>query len=295
MNALRCLEPPASAVAEQVRAEEYARLLLLPRRKLMEEDLAHRARAARAFYAAQGRPWIAARRVEIAGIDKDSVRVVEGPVFESASLAERLRAGEAHALVAIAVTAGAQAEVESRRLWRDDRPDEGFFVERFAAAVAEQLVRLAAAWVCRSSEPRAETALFQASPGCSGWPMEDQQKLMALLAGGAVTLGPIRMLPSGMLSPGASLLAVLGLTRRPAAPTPADACRECDLTPCAFRRAKYAGNGTAYIGMRRASYTGMRRASFRARRDQGWPLGMNPRGHHGGNASLRAPKARTNQ
>jgi hypothetical protein len=241
VSGLVWIEPSAAMLAVQVTPQEYARLLLLPRRKLEEDDLAARARAARAWYAEHGRPWVGARRVDIASIDSGGVRVETGPVLQSSRLAERLRAGDAHALAAIAVTAGAEAETESRRLWADDRPDEGFFVERFAAAVAEQLVRFAAAWVCRSSEGGGETALFHASPGCGGWPMEEQHKLMGLLADGPSTLGPLRMLSSGMLSPGASLLAVLGLTRRQVAPTPADACRECDLTPCAFRRARYAG------------------------------------------------------
>jgi hypothetical protein len=245
VSGLTWIEPSPAVVAAQVRPEEYARLLLLPRRKLEDEDLAARARAARAWYAEHGRPWVGARRLSLAVVEGDGVRLEAGPVLRSPRLAERLRSGEAHALAAIAVTAGAEAEAESRRLWADDRPDEGFFVERFGAAVAEQLVRFAAAWICRASEASGETALFQASPGCGGWPMEEQHKLMGLLADGAPALGPLRMLSSGMLSPGASMLAVLGLTRRPVAPTPADACRECDLTPCAFRRARYAGAGEA--------------------------------------------------
>jgi hypothetical protein len=49
------------------------------------------------------------------------------------------------------------------------------------------------------------------------------------------------MLDSGMLTPKSSLLAALGVTRRRAAPSPADACRACDLTPCAFRRVPHRG------------------------------------------------------
>lgn len=63
---------------------------------------------------------------------------------------------------------------------------------------------------------------------------------MALLSGDAsARVGPVTMLPSGGLTPAHSVLALVGLTRRAVAPTPADACRGCDLTPCAFRRAPF--------------------------------------------------------
>jgi hypothetical protein len=240
VSALSTVEPAAAEVASQVTPAEYARLLLLPRHKLGEEALAERAEAARAWYAAHGRPWIGARRVDIARLDAGRVTLASGQSFASPALAERLRAGGSHAVVAVAATAGAEAEAEYRRHWTEGRPDEGFFVERFAVGVTEQLVRYAAAWTCRAAEAGGETALFQASPGCGSWPLEEQGRLMSVLAAGtATTVGPVKMWPTGALSPAHSVLALVGLTRRQVAPTPADACRSCDLTPCAFRRAPY--------------------------------------------------------
>jgi hypothetical protein len=240
MSALATVEPPAAELAGQVTPEEYARLLLIPRHKLQEDALAERATAARAWYAAHGRPWIGARRVEVAAVEAASVTLATGAAFASAALAERLRAGDAHAVVAVAATAGAEAEAEYRRHWAEGRPDEAFFVERLAVGVAEQLVRHAAVWACRAAEAAGETALFHATPGCGSWPLEEQGKLMAVLAGdGQASVGPVKMWPTGALSPVHSVLALVGLTRRRVAPTPADACRSCDLTPCSFRRAPY--------------------------------------------------------
>lgn len=240
MSTLATIEPAAADMAAQVTPEEYARLLLIPRHKLLEEDLADRARMARAWFAEHGRPWIGARRVAIARLDSAGVTLATGQSFASSALAERLRAADASAVVAVAVTAGAEAEVEYRRHWTEGRPDEGFFVERFAVGVTEQLVRFASAWTCRNSEKGGETALFHASPGCGSWPLEEQGKLMSVLAAGpATTVGPVRMWPTGALSPTHSVLALVGLTRRQIAPTPADACRSCDLTPCSFRRAPF--------------------------------------------------------
>ena len=108
-------------------------------------------------------------------------------------------------------------------------------------AVAEQLVFWASVWFCRRAEAGGETVLAHLSPGCGDWDFEDQAKLMRLIAAGSDAVGPVRMLFSGMLSPKNSLLAVRGLTRRPLAASAADACRCCDLSPCAFRRAAYRG------------------------------------------------------
>jgi hypothetical protein len=240
VSRLATLAPPSADAAAQVTAAEYARLLLIPRHKLQEEPLAERAQAARAWYAAHGRPWIGARRVDIARLDPGGVTLASGQSFASASLAERLRAAESNAVVAVAVTAGPEAEAEYRRHWTEGRPDEAFFVERFAVGVTEELVRHAAAWACRTAAAAGETALFHASPGCGSWPLEEQGKLMSVLAAGSeAAVGPVRMWPTGALSPAHSVLALVGLTRRQVAPTPADACRSCDLEPCSFRRAPY--------------------------------------------------------
>jgi len=240
VSALATLEPAAADMAAQVTPEEYARLLLIPRHKLQEEELAERARTARAWYAAHGRPWIGARRVDVTGLDAGGVRLATGQSFASAALAERLRAAESHAVVAVAATAGPEAGAEYKRHWHEGRPDEGFFVERFAVGITEQLVRYAAVWACRTGEASGETALFHASPGCGSWPLEDQARLMGVLAGdGQSNVGPVRMWPTGALSPAQSVLALVALTRRHVAPTPADGCRSCDLSPCSFRRAPY--------------------------------------------------------
>jgi hypothetical protein len=144
--------------------------------------------------------------------------------------------------VALAVTAGGNVDEESRRLWEQGKPDEAYFLDRFGAAVTEHLVFWASVWVCRESERAGETVLAHLSPGCGGWDLEEQAKLMSLIADGAEgVVGPLRMLPSMMMTPKNSLLAVRGLTRRAVAPSPADACRSCDLRPCAFRRAPYQG------------------------------------------------------
>jgi hypothetical protein len=142
-------------------------------------------------------------------------------------------------VVAAALTAGPEVEVEARRQWAAGRPDEGYFLDRFGAAVAEELVRWTSVWACREAGAFGETVLFHLSPGCGGWPFAEQPTVHGLLAEpGFGSVGPITMLESGGLTPGPSLLAVLAVTRRPD-PTATTGCRSCDLAGCAFRRAPF--------------------------------------------------------
>ena len=137
---------------------------------------------------------------------------------------------------------------EVKRLWAEERPDEAYFLDRFAVAVTERLVFWASGELCRAAAPSGETLLAHLSPGCGHWDLADQHRVMAILTGEsgprgteeAVRLGPIELLPSGALHPPHSVLAVLGVTRRQGTTTPEDLCRACDLDPCAFRRAPFA-------------------------------------------------------
>lgn len=226
-------------LAAAVPEGEYLRLLGLPRGRRLEGDLLDRADQARSWYARYGRPFVASRRVGVAALAPALVRLETGVVFAGAPLARRLLEGEAHALLALAASAGPEVAAETKRLWAGDRPDEAFFLDRFAVAVTERLVFWASATICRLSEPAQETLLPHLSPGCGHWDLADQARLMAVLVGeeGRTTLGPLELLPSGALHPQHSLLAAIGVTRRSFAATPEDLCRSCDLAPCAFRRA----------------------------------------------------------
>jgi hypothetical protein len=175
------------------------------------------------------------------------VRLEDGAELRSAALAERLQGGAAHALLALAASAGREAADEVARLWAAERPDEAYFLDRFAAAVTERLVFWAQGVVCRASEPAGETLLPHLSPGCGHFDLADQHRVMALLTGlspldeEAARLGPIALLASGALDPPHSVLAVLGVTRGRVEAAPQDLCRACDLDPCSFRRAAFAG------------------------------------------------------
>jgi hypothetical protein len=228
-------------LADTVAPSEYARLLGLPRGRPLEGELAERARGARDWYARRGRPLVASRRILLAPPRDAAVCLEGGEPLRSASLASRLRAAESHALVVLAATAGPEIGEEVDRLWADGRPDEAFFLDRLGAAVTERLVFWAGRTLCRAAEPQGETLLPHASPGCGDWDLRDQHRLWDVLFGDDASLaGPLRLLSSGALHPRHAVLAAMGVSRQThAAPTPADMCRACDLSPCAFRRAPF--------------------------------------------------------
>jgi hypothetical protein len=237
-----------AVVAADVPEREYRRLLGLPRGTELSDDLRERAEWARGWYASQGRPFVAARRVGITALGQQSVSVEGGQTLTSGVLAERLREGKAHAAVALAASAGPEAADEATRLWNDGRPDEGYFLDRFAAAVAESLVQRASAVLCARFLPQGEWLLAHLSPGCGHWDIADQHRLMALLVGRAgseidgaaeMTVGPVTLLSSGALRPQHSVLAALGVTREPQPGRTAIPCRSCDLDSCSFRRVPY--------------------------------------------------------
>jgi hypothetical protein len=251
----------AADAAAGVTDAEFRRLLGIPRGREVADEIDERAGLARRWYAAHGRPFVALRRMALVGATPQSVTLETGEAIGGAALAERLRDNEAYALVALAVSAGPEVAAEAARLWADDRPDESYFLDRFAAAVAEQLVWQASAALCGDATTAGEGLLPHLSPGCGRWEISAQHQLMALLCAGqspqsratpaaagedgppVLVLGPITLLASGALKPQHSLLAALGVTRRAIVATPESSCRSCDLARCRYRRAPHARDG----------------------------------------------------
>ena len=235
MNAPDVLPVAAEEITTRVPDREYRRLLGLPHDWALSGDLADRAQHARRWYTAHGCPFVAVRRVELRAVGPATVTLATGDVLTSLALADHLRAGEAHALVALAASAGVEVAMESARLWAAGRPDEAYFLDRLAAAITEGLVSWASARLCRSFAPRLEQLLPHFSPGCNDWELADQRHLMQLLTG-REPCGPVTVLASGALHPQHSLLAALGVTHRAHVATRECSCRRCDLDPCGFRR-----------------------------------------------------------
>jgi hypothetical protein len=232
-------EAPARVAVDPA---EYNRLLGYPPDRVPEDRAAELAQWAREWYAANGRPWVYARltaRLALA----DGAVAIEGVPFAGSRLRARLGDAEAESVVLVAVSAGPELEAEAGRVWREERPDEYFFLEMFGAAVVEHLLTSVGARLCDWAEAREMAVLPHDSPGYPGWDVAEQPALLALLAAHARTLpGPLDVLASGALVPKKSQLAVFGVTRhvgRLSHLATLVPCRTCGLAGCQYRRSPY--------------------------------------------------------
>jgi hypothetical protein len=243
MNETQFLSVSGSEMEAAISSREYNRLLSMPRDRELEGELLDRATTARRWYASQGKPFVAVRRIDLSNVSDDTILLSNNVSLHSQVLAQRLNGGEAHAVMILAASAGPEVAQEAARHWNEGRPDEGYFLDRLAVAVTEQLLFWGAATMCRTFEASQETVLPHLSPGCGHWDLNDQHKLMTMLTGSEelTELGPLEILESGGLRPQHSVLAAMGITRKNFAISPESLCRACDLSPCKFRRAPYSG------------------------------------------------------
>ncbi len=237
------LELAAFPTAVPVRPEEYSRLLGYPPGWRLEGRALELAAAAQDWYARHGRPWLYARNADSLVISPSGVSI-NGQAFQSIRLARLLVEAEAEHVVLAAVGAGAEAEDEAHRRWQEEKPDEYFFLEIYGSAVVEALITLAGAQICAWAEPLGMMVLPHDSPGYAEWNVAEQPQLLRLLHQTRQAEFPARLeaLPSGMLRPRKSLLAVFGLTRhgenlrRWPELVP---CESCSFGPCSYRRAPF--------------------------------------------------------
>jgi len=242
------LELAESFPAVDVLDAEYHRLLGYPRGATLSERAQELAGWARAWYRANGQPWVYAREsaeLELAG---DVIRL-EGRPFRSRRLQALLEQAGAGGAVLVAASAGSELEVEAQRLWREEKPDEYFFLEVFGSAVVECLITMAGARLCGWAETRGLAVLPHDSPGYPDWDIGEQAGLLDLLRQGCQPLpGEMETLESGALRPKKSQLAVFGLTKhteRVRRLTDLSPCENCSYLPCQFRRTPYVRGAAA--------------------------------------------------
>lgn len=222
---------------------EYKRLLGYPADAELSDRALQLCQSATQWYAEHGRPWIYARPVTELSLHEQTVSLERVPL-SAKRLQEMLVAAQAHAAVLVAVGAGAELENAAEEFWRQEKPDEYYFLEVFGSAVVEHLIRTAGAQLCAWAEQRQMAMLPHYSPGYTEWDVADQGKLAEMLRRDSHGFFEerVEVLQSGMLRPKKSLLAVFGVTRhlQGVARLPELVpCTGCAYTPCQFRRAAY--------------------------------------------------------
>ncbi len=220
---------------------EYRRLLGFPPGYVPGDRACALAAWARCWFTENGRPWVYLRPVAVE-VAAGALRI-DGTAFDSGPLHELLARAGARSAVLVAASAGGACEEQARRLWTEGRPDEYFFLEAYGSAVVEHLVAAASGRICDLAGRDGLMAVPHYSPGYAGWDVADQTRLFGLLTRGrAPWPGPLAVLPSGMLRPRKSLLAVFGLAARTPAALAAPRlvpCEPCSFSPCRYRRAPY--------------------------------------------------------
>jgi hypothetical protein len=228
-----------------VQAAEYIRLLGYPRGWRLEGRAQELGDWAREWYAIHGRPWTYARGVHAIRLDENAV-VIDGVRFNSSRLRTTLVDAGADRAFLVAVSAGPELEEEAQVRWRDDKPDEYFFLEVFGSAVVEHLVTMTGARLCAWADAEHAAVLPHYSPGYPEWTIEEQPHLLDLIRAARPGAVPLDVLESGMLRPKKSLLAVFGVTSHVDRVRPLTAlspCENCSFVPCQYRRAPYRRSG----------------------------------------------------
>ena len=224
-----------------VQDAEYIRLLGYPAGTILQDRARELAADARAWYASNAHPWVYARHTTALDVGTEVV-ALDGVPFGSGRLRNTLQAANAHAAVLVAVSAGTELEEEAQRRWRDEKPDEYFFLETYGSAVVEHLTVVAGARLCEWADAHGAAVLPHYSPGYPDWNIDEQPRLLDLIRRGCPDPIPLGTLESGMLRPKKSLLAVFGLTRhvdRVRRLTDLSPCDNCSFGPCQYRRFPY--------------------------------------------------------
>ncbi|HXY20172.1 MAG TPA: hypothetical protein VEH83_09280 [Gemmatimonadales bacterium] len=237
------LELADAAPAVEVQEAEYRRLLGWPAGHEVTGRSLELAAWARSWYAEHGRPWWYARQAASLALGPGRVEIEAAP-FDALRLGEMLAQAEATSAMLVAVGAGAACEEHARALWEEGKPDEYFFLEVYGSAVVEALVAAAAFRLCEWADRHGLAVLPHYSPGYPDWDIADQARLLDLVGVARRRDLPegVRALPTGMLKPKKSLLAVFGLTPRldrVQRLTTLVPCANCSLAGCRYRRAPY--------------------------------------------------------
>ena len=224
-----------------VQAAEYIRLLGYPPGWILQDRALELADATRDWYTKHGHPWIYARQAGTLQIG-EAATAIDGVAFSSARLRNTLHAASAHSAILVAASAGPELEHEAQIRWRDEKPDEYFFLEVYGSAVVEHLVTVIGARLCAWADGDGSAVLPHYSPGYPEWTIDEQPGLLELIRRPGSRAMPLDVLDSGMLRPKKSLLAVFGLTRhidRVRRLTDLSPCENCSFGPCDYRRAPY--------------------------------------------------------
>ncbi|HTR43518.1 MAG TPA: hypothetical protein VMH87_18045 [Pseudomonadales bacterium] len=222
---------------------EYLRLLGYPKNRPLEGRARELADGAEKWFSKHGRPWICAR--ECSSLERSAEKLkLCGKEISSRRLREVFSTADVHSVVLLAVSAGKECEEYAQKLWKEEKPDEYYFLESYGSAVVEQLVTFANGRICGWADEHQMAALPHFSPGYAGWNVAGQVPLWELFRQQFTDgfPGELDALESGMLRPKKSQLAIVGLTReldKAKRMQNLIPCEQCPMPNCRYRRAPF--------------------------------------------------------
>ena len=167
------------------------------------------------WYAEHGEPWVDAREVGIHRVVYDVIHFEHQQQLSDSILARGLDRVGAHVMIVVAVSAGSAANQRIDELSKSDRSDEAMFLNAYALATVEHVRSQAGLHLRTLFGKQGLTVLPHYSPGYEGWGSADSAGLYRVLRHDSTsTCSPLKLLPSGVLSPRHSTLAAFGVTRR---------------------------------------------------------------------------------
>ncbi len=227
-----------------VKESEFKRLLGYPNDHIVNDRVKELMDSTRQWYSKNGAPWIYVRQMDSFQLLKNDRFLIDGMEFTSKRISSQMSEALGDSMVAVAVSAGKNCEVRAHQLWKEEKPDEYFFMEVYGSAMVEHLIANAAGKICGWADEHSMAALPRYSPGYPEWKISEQQKLYDIIAEKKKFdfPEPLHVMHSGMLDPKKSLLTIFGLTRhldkvqRTANLIP---CENCSLANCRYRRGSY--------------------------------------------------------
>lgn len=167
----------------------FKRFLRFPPTRDYTEAMEEAAVWARDWFSAHGRPWVIAVKAN------DHIRTLYPA-----------EVGSETPLAVVIASAGPEAEQHAAECWENEEPDRYYFLESYAAAVADRLL-------IRTRDQLG--ASRHLSPGYPDWSVADNIPLLASLQNAVNLPGPLTSLESGMLVPKKSQIAVFPYALQP--------------------------------------------------------------------------------
>lgn len=218
----------------EINRAHYIRRLGYPKDYEVSEEIEASMKWAVQWYQKNGNPWL--QIYELSVCLKDEKLTLNNVETQAPKVYKRFKKYGVEKALLIASTAGSTVDEQTTKLWSSDYPDRAFFLDTYAASVAEAIVSFAVDYIDAWSLQKNMKALSRYSPGYPGWELKEQYLLMDIIENLAKEDIPITISDTALLAPLKSQLSLVGIPTGEENEKPIDLeCLECNFVDCACR------------------------------------------------------------